>query len=71
MLEAAFVLARDVPGIDLPQAVAMVSAHPAALVGLDDRGAVLAGRRADLIRVNTAGANPTVRTVWRAGERVF
>lgn len=71
MLEAAFILPKVVPGIELPQSVAMVSAHPAALVGLDDRGAIVAGRRADLIRISAEGADHSVRAVWRDGERVF
>jgi alpha-D-ribose 1-methylphosphonate 5-triphosphate diphosphatase len=71
MLEAAFVLPKVVPGIALPQAVAMVSANPATLVGLEDRGAIAVGRRADLIRVNTAGPHPVVRAVWRMGERIL
>lgn len=71
MLEAAFTLPKVVPGIELPQSVAMVSARPAALVGLDDRGAIAPGRRADLVRVNAEVGDPCVRAVWRGGERAF
>jgi alpha-D-ribose 1-methylphosphonate 5-triphosphate diphosphatase len=38
-------------------------------VGLDDRGAVAAGRRADLVRVKVAGDVVVVRGVWCGGER--
>ena len=71
MLEAAFLLPKAVPGIELPQSVAMVSANPAALLGLDDRGAIAVGRRADLLRVAIHGSQPLLRTVWRGGERAY
>lgn len=72
LLHAAFVLADDMPG-GLPEAVSLVTARPAAAVGLDDRGAIVAGRRADLVQVTLpaeAGAVPIVRRVWREGRRV-
>jgi len=58
---------HDMP---LHQAVAAVSAVPAERVGLDDRGELIPGRRADMIRVAIHGEVPVVRSVWRAGERV-
>ena len=70
LLESAFKLARDFPGIALPQAVAAVSSTPADAVGLNDRGAIEAGRRADLVRVRVVDGQPVVRAVWRDGERV-
>ena len=48
----------------------MVTAKPAALVGLDDRGVLEAGRRADLVRVGLEDGVPIVREVWRQGRRV-
>jgi alpha-D-ribose 1-methylphosphonate 5-triphosphate diphosphatase len=51
MLRAALVLAgRGV--LDLPRAWALVSANPAAAAGLDDRGAIAQGLRADLVLVD-------------------
>jgi alpha-D-ribose 1-methylphosphonate 5-triphosphate diphosphatase len=51
MLRAALVLAgRGV--LDLPQAWQLVSANPAAATGLDDRGAIAEGLRADLLLVD-------------------
>jgi alpha-D-ribose 1-methylphosphonate 5-triphosphate diphosphatase len=47
-----------------------VTAVPAGRVGLDDRGAILPGRRADLVRVSLLGQVPVVRAVWRCGERI-
>ena len=56
-------------GMSLPRAIATVSATPARRVGLDDRGAVVAGKRADLVRVLVAGDVVVVRGVWCGGER--
>ncbi len=53
MLRAAFALVeRGV--VDLPRAWALVSANPAAAAGLDDRGEIADGKRADLIVVDPA-----------------
>jgi alpha-D-ribose 1-methylphosphonate 5-triphosphate diphosphatase len=57
-------------GITLPRAVATVSATPARRVGLDDRGVIAPGKRADLVRVRVAGEVAAVRAVWSRGERV-
>lgn len=57
--------------IDLPEAVAMVTKHPAEAAGFADRGTIEAGKRADLVRVNADGGLPMVRTVWREGRRVI
>ena len=66
-LLAAFLCAQR---IGLPQAVALVTERPARLAGLDDRGALQSGRRADLVRVRLHDGLPVVRQVWRTGERV-
>lgn len=70
LLLAAFALPGLVEGIDLPQAVAMVSANPAAAAGLADRGRLAQGLKADIVRVADAGPAPVARAVWRDGERV-
>jgi alpha-D-ribose 1-methylphosphonate 5-triphosphate diphosphatase len=54
----------------LPAAIAAVSATPATRVGLDDRGQIAPGRRADLLRTRLAGDLPVVQAVWAGGERV-
>lgn len=61
--------------VTLPEASALVSANPARAAGLDDRGVIARGARADLVRVapydTGAGAPvPIVRGVWREGIRV-
>jgi alpha-D-ribose 1-methylphosphonate 5-triphosphate diphosphatase len=69
LLEAAFLLAKE-EAIALPDAVQMVTRTPARLCGLDDRGEISAGRRADLVEVELIGDTPRARRVWRQGERI-
>jgi alpha-D-ribose 1-methylphosphonate 5-triphosphate diphosphatase len=70
LVEAAFQCARE-EAITLPDAVAMISDHPARMAGLPDRGRLQTGLRADLVRIRLLGSLPIVRQVWRAGERVI
>ncbi|MNT66700.1 Alpha-D-ribose 1-methylphosphonate 5-triphosphate diphosphatase [compost metagenome] len=63
-------LADELEAIDLPKAIAMVSATPARTVGLDDRGRIAVGLRADISRVHRQEGIPVVRSVWREGRRV-
>lgn len=71
LLDCVFLLASGrVPGISLPQAVRMVTQAPARACGLEDRGRILAGLRADLVQVRLVGGFPVVRSVWRGGRRV-
>jgi len=57
-------------GWSLPQALATVSFRPAQALGLNDRGMIAQGLRADLVRVQLLGVQPAVRSVWRLGQRV-
>lgn len=68
LVEAAFAAVAE--GITLPEAIAFVSANPARMAGLADRGRIVPGMRADLVRVRVHEGLPVVRQVWRAGERV-
>lgn len=70
LLQAAFLLPRRVEGLDLSQALATVTANPARAAGLDDRGEIAPGKRADLVRVAADAPLPVVRAVWREGSRV-
>lgn len=70
MLHGAFSLVQNVDGWDLPRAIATVTATPARHAGLDDRGTISPGRRADLIRVRVIEGRPVVRGVWVGGIRV-
>ncbi|CAB3792452.1 Alpha-D-ribose 1-methylphosphonate 5-triphosphate diphosphatase [Paraburkholderia ultramafica] len=69
LLSAAFELVGKA-GWTLPRAMATVSAEPARAVGLDDRGAIAPGLRADFVRVRMHGALPVPRATYRAGERI-
>jgi alpha-D-ribose 1-methylphosphonate 5-triphosphate diphosphatase len=71
MIQSVFLLPREVPGIDLPRAVAMAATNPAESIGLTDRGVIETGKRADLLRVSLIDDTPVVRAVWRAGQRVM
>jgi len=55
---------------DLARGLATVTAAPAARVGLDDRGRLEAGLRADLIRFRRTEATPALRGVWVQGRQV-
>ena len=70
LLMAALQLPQRVPAIDLASAVRTVTKTPAEAVGLNDRGEIAPGKRADLIRVHVARDVPVVRSVWREGRRV-
>jgi phosphonate metabolism protein PhnM len=69
LLQAAWLLQRDA-GFTLSAAVAVVSRHPARACGLNDRGEIAEGLRADLVRVREIGGQPAVREVFARGVRV-
>jgi len=60
----------DEAGWSLPEALSTVSLKPAQALGLNDRGLIAPGLRADLVRVHRLGPQPAVRAVWRHGQRV-
>lgn len=66
LILAMFML-HDRLGLPLSDTVAMVATHPAEAIGLDDRGCIEQGRRADLVRVRRTDHGPIVRSVWRSG----
>ncbi len=70
LLHAAFLLHAEFR-VPLAAAVAMVTETPARLIGLDDRGRIAPGGRADLIRVRVVDGFPVVRAVWGAGRRLM
>ncbi|MCF6369196.1 alpha-D-ribose 1-methylphosphonate 5-triphosphate diphosphatase [Rhizobium halophilum] len=70
LLHAPFVLSDESQGISLPQAIAMVTSTPARTVGLNDRGRIAPGLRADLVRVHREQGVPVARATWREGRRV-
>lgn len=71
MMDAAFKLAKLENDYDLPKAIKTVTDTPAKSAGLDDRGAIEVGKRADLVWVKSAGEHPLIRHVWNQGQRVY
>lgn len=69
LLMAAFRLVPEA-GFTIPQAMATVSMNPARAAGLEDRGEIAPGLRADLVQVRLVGDQPVVRAVWREGRRI-
>ena len=55
---------------DVARGVATVTAAPADAAGLADRGHLVPGARADIIRVTRIGTAGAVRGVWAQGRRV-
>ncbi|MGD0560923.1 MAG: alpha-D-ribose 1-methylphosphonate 5-triphosphate diphosphatase [Streptosporangiaceae bacterium] len=79
-LQAVFQLAAD-GVLGLPDGARLISGNPARAVGLNDRGEIAVGKRADLVRVQPYDLPPTerhprgqrvpvVRGVYRRGDRV-
>jgi len=55
----------------LESAVRLVTQNPAAASGLTDRGALVSGLRADVLRVQMINDAPRVSNVWVAGREVL
>ena len=70
LLQSAFLL-RDQLSWSLPKAVNTVSRNPAQAIGLNDRGEIAVGLRADFIRVKESDRMPVVRGSWCRGARAF
>ncbi|BCH55534.1 amidohydrolase [Agrobacterium vitis] len=71
LLDAPFAIAAD-PDLayDLPAAIRMVTKTPAEAAGLNDRGEIAPGKRADLLQIGQHGGHPFIRQIWREGVRV-
>lgn len=70
LLHAPFHLVRE-RGLPLGKAWALVAENPARAAGLDDRGALAEGQRADLLLVDDSGARPRLVAVIAAGRLVY
>ena len=71
MLAGVFHLTRDDFGYDLPSAIALATVNPARVAGLDDRGEIAIGRRADLVRVRLIDDLPVVIGVWKDEKQIY
>jgi alpha-D-ribose 1-methylphosphonate 5-triphosphate diphosphatase len=56
--------------LPLHAAIALITAAPAAMIGLHDRGRLAPGLRADLVRITVFEGLPHMRQTWRQGRRV-
>lgn len=70
LIQSAFLL-RDQLGWSMPKAVATIARNPARAVGLEDRGEIGPGLRADFIRVREVAGMPVVLGAWCRGERAM
>ena len=70
LLQSVFLL-RDTVGWSLPKAVKTVTRNLAHAIGLTDRGELVPGLRADVIRVRMSGSMPIVRAAWHKGTQAF
>lgn len=72
LLDAAFRLAADDRNaFTLQQAVQLITRNPARALGLQDRGLIAEGLRADLVLAKPHGEHIYVQNVWRQGKQVF
>ena len=72
LLDAAFRLAADERNtLSLSQSVALVTCNPARALGLEDRGVITEGCRADLVLAHTQHGHPHIRHVWSKGRQVY
>lgn len=55
---------------DLARGIKTATLTPAQAVGLDDRGALRVGARADILRFNMRAGVPALRAVWSRGRQV-
>nr|QQZ51105.1 amidohydrolase family protein [Phenylobacterium glaciei] len=69
MLRSAFMLIDDF-GWTPQKALSVVAANPARSLGLDDRGEIAPGQRADLVRIaRLTDGWPVPTEVWLKGVR--
>lgn len=70
LLQAVVRLERD-NGVALEDGIGMVSWKIADMLGLEDRGRLRAGLRADVLQFRRIGDTPIVRGLWSNGSRVL
>lgn len=70
LLQGIFILAGADPDQTLPAAVQKAAGNPARAANLVDRGEIVVGKKADLLRVSRCEDIPFVVSAWRKGRRV-
>tara|TARA_R110001632_G_scaffold1368_9_gene5834 strand:+ start:125118 stop:126254 length:1137 start_codon:yes stop_codon:yes gene_type:complete len=72
LLESAFSIAQlDNNDYDVPKAMNLVSLNPAKAAGLNDRGQIAVGQKADLIWSTLKEDHVHIEQVWKNGQRAF
>ena len=71
LLHSIFLLVNAHKVISLPEGIAMVSKTPAEVMGLNNRGEIKVGNKADLIRCAVIDNIPIIKSVWRNGQRLI
>ncbi|PKO47611.1 MAG: alpha-D-ribose 1-methylphosphonate 5-triphosphate diphosphatase [Betaproteobacteria bacterium HGW-Betaproteobacteria-22] len=61
----------ELAGISLADAIRLVSINPARAAGLDDRGSIAVGKRADLVAVAHINGLAQASSVWTAGQLAY
>jgi alpha-D-ribose 1-methylphosphonate 5-triphosphate diphosphatase len=70
LLYGALLLEQSAERTTLPQSIATVTHNPAKAVGLDDRGEIAPGLRADLVRYRATKKAPIILDVWRESKKI-
>lgn len=70
LLQAVLKLTQE-SDLPLHSAMAMVTVKVARMLGLEDRGLLAPGLRADILRFRALGSTPHMRGLWVAGARVM
>jgi len=70
LLQAVLKLNTDY-GIAFADAMAKVTWKVADMVGLQDRGRLELGKRADILHFKAVGPTPVIRALWSNGKRAF
>jgi alpha-D-ribose 1-methylphosphonate 5-triphosphate diphosphatase len=70
LLHGAVLLEQQTEHFNLPDAIATITRNPARAAGLDDRGEIAIGLKADLVRFHATRKVPIIRDVWRAGKKI-
>jgi alpha-D-ribose 1-methylphosphonate 5-triphosphate diphosphatase len=70
LLHGAFLLHQEL-GWELQDAVKLITLNSARVAGLEDRGVLEEGKRADLVQVRKHRGMPVIRGVWREGRQIL
>lgn len=70
LLYAALILDKLFAELSLPEVISKVTKNPANIVGLEDRGEIKPGLRADLVHFRKTNDAPIILDVWNCGKKI-